>query len=298
MQLYVADYLGDTRHLTTEQHGAYLLILMAMWRSGGTVPDDEAKLARIVGLSVTKWRKISSDVIDFFDRCEAGFTQKRLAAELAFAEEKSQKRSEAGKAGVRAKALKSNKAATANGSAMLKHSPEPEPDSKKENLTGSPKKGSRLPIDWMPSDADLDFAFSLQIPPHEVTREADKFRDHWIAQSGARGVKLDWPATWRNWCRNRRGAGPSGKPKANGNGSKPSGMAGILAERRRQASGPDDVSAGGRILPEDDGLSGIWINPGEPPAGAGRGSGFDDAPDRGQVRGMDSRAPRGNGSPW
>ncbi|KAB2761724.1 hypothetical protein F9L00_12725 [Brucella anthropi] len=32
-------------------------------------------------------------------------------------------------------------------------------------------------------------------------READKFRDYWRGQPGQRGVKLDWEATWRNWCR-------------------------------------------------------------------------------------------------
>lgn len=67
MQLYVADYLGDTRHLTTEQHGAYLLLLMTMWRSDGFLPNDDRKLARIAGCTGSRWTKIKDDVLAFFD---------------------------------------------------------------------------------------------------------------------------------------------------------------------------------------------------------------------------------------
>lgn len=32
----------------------------------------------------------------------------------------------------------------------------------------------------------------------------ERFRDYWTALPGTKGVKLDWCATWRNWCRNER----------------------------------------------------------------------------------------------
>jgi len=38
----------------------------------------------------------------------------------------------------------------------------------------------------------------------EALEEGDSFRDYWHAKAGRDGVKLDWPATWRNWCRNSR----------------------------------------------------------------------------------------------
>ena len=36
----------------------------------------------------------------------------------------------------------------------------------------------------------------------EILLEADKFRDFWVAKTKD-ATKLDWEATWRNWCRNR-----------------------------------------------------------------------------------------------
>lgn len=49
-----------------------------------------------------------------------------------------------------------------------------------------------------------------------IAIEAAKFRDYWVAQPGQKGVKLDWPATWRNWC--RRAAEPKpGQQQLGGN---------------------------------------------------------------------------------
>lgn len=127
MQLWVADYLGDTKHLTTEQHGAYLLLLMTMWRADGALPADDTKLARIVGLTVVRWNKIKGDIMAMLTIENGLVSQKRLWAELKKAREKSEKRAEAGRKGGTAKALNGQDTGQANATVLLKHSSEPEP---------------------------------------------------------------------------------------------------------------------------------------------------------------------------
>lgn len=65
MPMYWDAYLADTTHLTTEEHGAYMLLLAAMWRRNGSVPDDDKDNARILGLTPAKWRKIKARLIGF-----------------------------------------------------------------------------------------------------------------------------------------------------------------------------------------------------------------------------------------
>lgn len=133
MQFYVADYLGDTQHLTTEQHGAYLLLLMAMWRAEGRLPNDPSKLARIARVSLRRWHILAGELMAFFEVDGSDITQKRLTEERQKAVSISEKRSVSGKLGVLAKSLKNNEMAQANASDLLKHSQIPEPEGSSDN---------------------------------------------------------------------------------------------------------------------------------------------------------------------
>lgn len=124
MQLYVSDFLGDTLDLSTEGIGAYMLLLMAMWNAGGTLPDDEAKLARITRMSVKKWRAVAADLLIFFVRDQGRITHRRLSKELQKSETKSELRASAGKRGGEAKALKDKSAALANAIPLPQHLPD------------------------------------------------------------------------------------------------------------------------------------------------------------------------------
>jgi len=126
--MYWSDYFGDTRHLTCEQHGAYLQLIGTMWTAGGTLPADPRKLAKITGCTPSRWAKISPEVMAFFTLSGDVITHKRVTFELEKAREKSIKRAEVGAKGGRAKALKNKEADLAIATDLLKHSPEPEPE--------------------------------------------------------------------------------------------------------------------------------------------------------------------------
>lgn len=95
MPLYVGDYLGDTGHLTTSQHGAYLLLMMHYWRKGG-LPDEDEQLSAITKLPLNIWKTYRGTIQAFF---YDGWCHKRIDAELATMEVRHRKRAAAGSKG-------------------------------------------------------------------------------------------------------------------------------------------------------------------------------------------------------
>ena len=92
MPLYVGDYLAKTGHLSTLQHGAYLLLIMHYWATGG-LPTDPKQLMAIAKMSPSKWYGNQMAIAMFFDN---QWRHKRIDFELAKAKEISDKRGLAG----------------------------------------------------------------------------------------------------------------------------------------------------------------------------------------------------------
>lgn len=93
MPVVIGDYLKDTMRLTTEQHGAFFLILMDYWTKGAP-PDDDETLASIARLPLDRWMKARPVLAGFF-KIEGGmWVNKRAEEELSAARAKSQKASD------------------------------------------------------------------------------------------------------------------------------------------------------------------------------------------------------------
>jgi uncharacterized protein YdaU (DUF1376 family) len=95
MPIYIGDYLADTGHLTTTQHGAYLLLLMHYWRKR-ELPADDKQLAAIAKLPLRIWLDSKETIQAFF---HDGWKHARVEEELQRRAVVSNKRAEAGAKG-------------------------------------------------------------------------------------------------------------------------------------------------------------------------------------------------------
>ncbi|PAW51049.1 hypothetical protein CKQ80_09650 [Pseudomonas moraviensis] len=105
MQLYVADYLADTMHLTTEEHGAYLLLIFNYWQTGKPIPVS--RLARIARLSNERWTDVERSLNEFFNECSGEWVHDRIERDLEAVHASQSQRSAAGKASAEARAARS-----------------------------------------------------------------------------------------------------------------------------------------------------------------------------------------------
>lgn len=95
MPFYIGDYLADTQHLTTLQHGMYLLLMLHYWQHG-SLPVDDKSLQKICRSSPYLWRRNKAALAAFF---RDGWRHKRVEKELRKAAEISARRAMAGRKG-------------------------------------------------------------------------------------------------------------------------------------------------------------------------------------------------------
>lgn len=72
MPVLCAKYLGGTKHLTLEQHGAMMLLLMITWENDGEpIRDDPSLISRYLSITKDRWlSKIRPELAPLFDLSE------------------------------------------------------------------------------------------------------------------------------------------------------------------------------------------------------------------------------------
>lgn len=149
LPLWTDAYLGDTTHLTTIEHGAYLLLLMVAWRTADcALPDDDRLLARYARLEPRQWKRVKPILAEFFVIEDGKWTQGRLVDEREAVRTYRQKQSEKGVASGKARALKTkgrHKAAVKTGSDAVEPEANRErtPTPNKKEPKGSKKGGGK-----------------------------------------------------------------------------------------------------------------------------------------------------------
>lgn len=203
---YPRDFIEGTIGLDLEIKGAYSILIDLIYMQGGQLPDDDRYISGLLGCSAAKWKRIREGLLSLGKIAVNGG---KISNSRADFELKNLREFSATQAQNAAGSRKNNKLAKATAKpSSSQPEPEPEPIKKEPSV---PKKGTRIPDDFEP---DLDAAVAAGLRPERALMEAAKFKDYWKATPGAKGVKLDWPATWRNWFRSAidRQGGPRGSP--------------------------------------------------------------------------------------
>lgn len=138
MPVGVDRYLADTAHLTLEEQGVHFRLQIYAWRSSGCcLPDDDARLARMLGISPKRWASLKPSVMALWTLKDSTWVNDQVAREHEFVTGKIEKKRAAGRLGGRPKSLTDNDEAKASGSENGKQN-ESEPKPATATATDTP----------------------------------------------------------------------------------------------------------------------------------------------------------------
>ena len=202
-KLYIGDYQRDTAHLSITEHGAYLLMLQHYYATEKPLPMGKALHRMLRAQDKAEREAIDAVAAQFWTVTDAGLVNERADREITKAGEQADTNRriaverEAARKAARERHEQSTNRATND-------QPNQTPDTRHHSVSKTPRgetRGARLPPDWTPEPVHMAFAEGLGLRNGAAAAELAKFRDYWTAQPGQKGVKTDWPATWRNWVR-------------------------------------------------------------------------------------------------
>lgn len=211
-QFNIADYRKDTVHLTPIEHYIYRQLIDWYYLDEAPIPKKTQSVMRRLCLVSDNEESLLSVLNDFFEETENGWIHGRIEEEIASYHANKEKNRKNGKKGGRPKKQqltdsvipKKTQSVNLDNPNQSKKKPNQEPLTINQEPLTSGKRGTRLPADWK---LDKDFYEAARKikpdwPDSHIKIVADSFKDFWISKPGQGGVKLDWLATWRNWCRN------------------------------------------------------------------------------------------------
>lgn len=205
---HLGDYAKKAGRLSMLQHGSYTLLLDACY-DREEFPTLEQAIEWTWASTTEEIEAVTFVLRKFFVLEDGVYVQKRIQEEMAEYHDKA----ETNKRIALERETKRREKSTLRAPVVHATAPEQhEPPPNHEPLTTNHKpvvteitakqptaRGSRLPPDFQ-----VDMQFAVDEGIQNCLEESAKFRDYWNAQPGQKGVKLDWPATWRNWCRNSK----------------------------------------------------------------------------------------------
>jgi uncharacterized protein YdaU (DUF1376 family) len=253
LTLWTDAYLSDTRHLSTVEHGAYLLLLMEAWRRPHCdLPDDDQILSRLAGLAPKEWAKVKPVIMEFWTRDgrRKTWSQKRLVKERDAARKRSKSASDNSskrwnkKKKANAPALPLECQSDATTATAIEEKEEAKASSKKS--TPKVERGHRIPDDWEPPANHLKVAeITATWPQGKLETETERFRDHWRSASGANARKIDWTLAYLNWLRSADERLPSYLRQA---------APTLFSSRADRQRSPDELAAARQRLAEREGI--------------------------------------------
>lgn len=221
-EFYAGDYQRDTAHLSLAEHGAFLMLLSTYYSTELPIPAGNPTLFRLVRAMDENEKAAVISVADRFFPIDASDGMRhnaRADREILKARARIDIARFNGKKGGRpVNPDKTQRVTRRDTQRATQPLTQTEPAGKalhtpytilkeeaeaRADARPAKSRGTRLPSDWTPYPELTQWA-KAERPDIGLTSEIEKFRDYWAAKAGAGGVKLDWPATFRNWVRNSK----------------------------------------------------------------------------------------------